>query len=169
MFNLFFSCVFSVTPIVVVVPFVRAFVIWIYLVSFPNSILKTFVPDITTLVFVSELPPRRMVYDIYHNPCFCVTRSRNISYTLFLSETKTRVMVYSSNVSHKNKVYDIFLERVTQKQGLWYIPRMSQTKTRGMIYSSNVSHNNKGYEGSISYPRFLSETFEEYTITLDFV
>ena len=62
-----------------------------------------------------------------------------------MSETKTRVMVYSSNIADKKKGNGIFLEFLTQKQGLWYTPRMSQTKTRGMIYSSNVSHKNKGY------------------------
>ena len=68
-------------------------------------------------------------------------------------------MIYSSNVSDKNKGYDIFLECLRQNQGLWYIPRMSQTKTWGMIYSrnssektrvmvysSNVSDKNKGYD-----------------------
>ena len=56
-----------------------------------------------------------------------------------MSQTKTRVMVYSSNVSHKNKGYGILPKCLRQTQGLWYTPRMSQTKTTGMIYSSNVS------------------------------
>jgi hypothetical protein len=139
---------------------------------------------------------------VYHNPCFCLRHSRNISYPLILSETiveytiilvfvwnirglyhnpsrmsqtKTRVMVCSSNVWHKkkgygmlleclrqkqriwyiprmsdkNKGYGIILECFRQKQGLWYTPRLSQTKSRGMIYSS--------------------KTFEEYIITLVFV
>jgi hypothetical protein len=54
-------------------------------------------------------------------------------------------MIYSSNVSDKNKGYDIFIECLRQKQGLWYTPRMAQTNTKGMIYSSNVSNKNKGY------------------------
>jgi hypothetical protein len=66
-------------------------------------------------------------------------------------------MLYSSNVSDKNKGDGLLLECLTQKEGLWYTPRMSQTKTTSMIYSS---------KRSISYPLFLSETFEEYTITL---
>jgi hypothetical protein len=59
--------------------------------------------------------------------------------------TKTRGMIYSSNVSLKNKGCDILPECLGQKQGLWYTPRMSQTKTRGMIYSSSVSDKNRSY------------------------
>ena len=62
-----------------------------------------------------------------------------------MSQTKTRVMLYSSNVSLKNKGCDILPECLGQKQGLWYTPRMSQTKTRGMIYSSSVSDKNRSY------------------------
>jgi hypothetical protein len=62
-----------------------------------------------------------------------------------MSQIKTRGMIYSSNVSDKNKGYDIFIECLRQKQGLWYTPRMAQTNTKGMIYSSNVSNKNKGY------------------------
>jgi hypothetical protein len=60
-----------------------------------------------------------------------------------MSQTKTRGMIYSSNVSDKKKGYGILLECLTEKQGLWYILRMSQTQTRGMMYSSNFSHTNK--------------------------
>ena len=70
---------------------------------------------------------------------------KGVWYTLRMSPTKTRVMVYSSNVSDKNKRYGILLECLRQKQGLWYTHRMSQTKSRGMIYSSNVSDKYKGY------------------------
>ena len=62
-----------------------------------------------------------------------------------MSQTETRVLVYSSNVSDKNKGYDILRECLRQKQGLWYTPRMSQTQTTGMIYSLNASDKNKGY------------------------
>ena len=88
----------------------------------------------------------------------CLTQKQGVWYTPLMSQTKIRVMVYSSNfsektrgmmyssnVSHKNKVDDILLECLTQKQVVWYTPRMSQTKTRGMIYSLNVSEKNKGY------------------------
>jgi hypothetical protein len=60
-----------------------------------------------------------------------------------MSQTKTRVMVFSSHVSDKNKGYDILLECLRQKEGLWYTPRMSHRKTRVMVYSSNVSDTNK--------------------------
>jgi hypothetical protein len=53
-----------------------------------------------------------------------------------VSQTKTGVMVCSSNVSEKNKGHDIHIECLRKKQGLWYTPRMSQTKKRGMIYCS---------------------------------
>ena len=62
-----------------------------------------------------------------------------------MSQKKTRVMLYSSNVSENNKGYDILLDVLKRTQGLWHTPGISQTKTRGMIYSSNVSHKNKGY------------------------
>ena len=62
-----------------------------------------------------------------------------------MSQTKTRGMIYSSNVSDKNKGDGILLECLTQKEGLLYTPRMSQTQTTGMIYSSNASDKNKGY------------------------
>ena len=62
-----------------------------------------------------------------------------------MSQTQVGFMVYSSNVSDKNKGYDILLECLTQKEGLLYTPRMSQTQTTGMIYSSNASDKNKGY------------------------
>jgi hypothetical protein len=101
-----------------------------------------------------------LILGVHHNPSVLVRTSRSMSYPLFLSETfeeyiiplvflrhstKTRVMVYSSNVSDKNKRYGILLECLRQKQGLWYTHRMSQTKSRGMIYSSNVSDKYKGY------------------------
>jgi hypothetical protein len=46
-------------------------------------------------------------------------------------------MVYSSNVSDKNKGYDILLDVLTRTDGLWCTTRMAQTNTNGMIYSSN--------------------------------
>jgi hypothetical protein len=79
-----------------------------------------------------------------------------------MSQKKTRVMVYSSNVSDKKKGYDILLDVLRRTDGLWYTPGMAQTNTKGMTYSSNVSHKNK------CYGIFLSETFEEYTISLVF-
>ena len=86
-----------------------------------------------------------------------------------MSQTKTMVMVFSSNISDTNKGHDILLEYLRQKQGyvilleylsqnkgydilrdvlrrtdgLWYTPRMAQTNAKGMTYSSNVSHKNK--------------------------
>ena len=48
-----------------------------------------------------------------------------------MSQTKSRGMIYSSNVSDKYKGYGILLECLR--------------KTRGMIYSSNVSNTNRGY------------------------
>jgi hypothetical protein len=63
-----------------------------------------------------------------------------------MSQTKTRVVVFSSHVSDKNKGYDILLECLRQKEGLWYTPRMSHRKTRVMVYSSNVSDTNKGHD-----------------------
>ena len=84
-----------------------------------------------------------------------------------MPHTKTRVMVYSSNVSDKDKGYCILRECLRQKQGLWYTPRMShknqwlwytprmsQTKTSGMIYFTNVSDKNRGY-------RILLECFRQ--------
>ena len=68
-------------------------------------------------------------------------------------QTKTRVMVYSSNVSEKNKDYGILLECLRQKQELLYTPRMSQTKTRDMIYSSNVSDKSKSSAELLEYLR----------------
>ena len=75
-----------------------------------------------------------------------------------MSQTKSRVMIYSSNVSDKNKGYGVLLEYLRQKKGydilldvlrrtdgLWYTPAMAQTNTKGMTYSSNVSHKNKCY------------------------
>ena len=59
--------------------------------------------------------------------------------------TKTRGMIYSSNVSLKNKGCDILPECLRQKQGLCYTLRLSHSKTRGVIYSPNVSDKNKGY------------------------
>ena len=70
-----------------------------------------------------------------------------------MSQTKTRGMIYSSNVSDKNKGDGLLLECLTQKEGLWYTPRMSQTKTTGMIYSSNVSQK----QGLLYTPR-MSQT-----------
>jgi len=49
-----------------------------------------------------------------------------------MSQTETRGMIYSSNVSDKNKGYGILRECLRQK-------------TMGIIYSSNVSDKNKGY------------------------
>ena len=63
-----------------------------------------------------------------------------------MSHTKTRGMMYSSNVSQKHKGNYIFIECLRKKQGLWYTPRMAQTNTKGMKYSSNVSNKNKGYD-----------------------
>ena len=45
-----------------------------------------------------------------------------------MSQAKTWVMVYSSNVSDKNKGYDIPLECLSEKQGLCCTPRMSEKK-----------------------------------------
>jgi hypothetical protein len=67
-------------------------------------------------------------------------------YTPRMSQIKTRGMIYSSNVSHKNKRYGILLECVRQKQGVWYTPRISQTTTSVVVYSSNVANKNKGYD-----------------------
>jgi hypothetical protein len=50
----------------------------------------------------------------------CSRQKQGVWYTLRMSPTKTRVMVYSSNVSDKNKRYGILLECLRQKQGLWY-------------------------------------------------
>ena len=72
-------------------------------------------------------------------------KKQGLWYTPRMSQTKTRGMLYSSNVSDKNKGDGLLLQCLTQKQGLWYARRMSQTKTTGMIYSSNVSDKNKGY------------------------
>ena len=63
-----------------------------------------------------------------------------------MSQTKTRIMLYSSNVSDKNKGYDIFLDVLRSTHGLLYTPRMSQKKTRVMVYSSNVTDKNKRYD-----------------------
>jgi hypothetical protein len=77
-------------------------------------------------------------------------------YSPRISQTQTRGMTYSSNISDKNKGYVILLEYLSQTKGydilrdvlrrtdgLWYTPRMAQTNTKGMTYSSNVSHKNK--------------------------
>ena len=48
-----------------------------------------------------------------------------------MSQTKTRGMMYSSNVADKNKGYDILLECLRQKQGLRYALRMYDTKKKG--------------------------------------
>jgi hypothetical protein len=130
-------------------------------ISYPLLLCETFEEYIIPLGFVRD------IRGVYHNPCFCVRHSKNIPFPLFVSAI---FMIYSSNVSDNNKGYDIFLECLRQKQGLWYTPRMSQTQTSGMIYSSNISDKNKGYViRSISCPLFLSETFEECTITLIFL
>jgi hypothetical protein len=63
-----------------------------------------------------------------------------------MSQTKTRGMVCSSNVSDKNKGYDILFENLRQKKALWYTPRMSQKKTWVMVYSSKLLKKNKGYD-----------------------
>jgi hypothetical protein len=70
-----------------------------------------------------------------------------------MSQTKTRGIIYSSNISEKNKGYAVLLECLRQKQGLWYTPRMFQTKTCGMIYSSNVWDKNEGYGILLEYRR----------------
>jgi len=62
-----------------------------------------------------------------------------------MSQTKTRVMIYSSNASDENKGYDILLDVLRKTHALWYTPRMAQINTKGMIYSSNVSSQNMGY------------------------
>jgi hypothetical protein len=102
--------------------------------------------------------------------------------------TKTRGMIYSSNVSDKNKGYGILLEWLRQTQRVWYTPRISQTKTRVMVYSANenfeeyilplvffwdirgVYHNPcvlLRTSRSIYYPLFFSETW--YDILLEFL
>ena len=52
-----------------------------------------------------------------------------------MSQTKTRGMMYSSNVADKNKGYDILLECLRQKQGLWYALRMYDTIKKGLWYA----------------------------------
>ena len=37
-------------------------------------------------------------------------------------------MVYSSNVSEKNKGYGILLEIIKEKQGVWYTPQSVRQK-----------------------------------------
>jgi hypothetical protein len=50
-----------------------------------------------------------------------------------MSQTKTRVMIYSSNVSDKNKGYGMLFECMTQKK-------------RVMVCSLNVSDKNNGFD-----------------------
>ena len=108
-----------------------------------------------------------------------------------MSQTKTMVMVFSSNVSDTNKEHDILLEYLRQKQGLcntprisqqkqvlWYTTRMSQTKTRGMVYYSNVSDKNKVYDilrecfrqrQGLWYTPRMSDKKKGYDILLEFL
>ena len=48
----------------------------------------------------------------------CLRQNQGLWYTPRMSQTKTRGMVYSSNVSDKNKDYGILLECLRQKQGV---------------------------------------------------
>jgi hypothetical protein len=45
-------------------------------------------------------------------------------------------MIYSSNVSHKDKGYDILLEVLRKTQGLWYTPQNDYTNIWAMVYIS---------------------------------
>jgi hypothetical protein len=53
-----------------------------------------------------------------------------------MCQTKTRGMKYSSNVSHKDKGYDILLEVLRKIQGLWYTPQNDYTNIWVMVYIS---------------------------------
>jgi hypothetical protein len=61
-----------------------------------------------------------------------------------MSQTKTRGMICSSNVSDKNKGYDILLENLRQKQALWYTPRMSLKKNKGYGIFLEIIKEKKG-------------------------
>jgi hypothetical protein len=53
-------------------------------------------------------------------------------------------MICSSNVSDKNKGYDILLENLRQKQALWYTPRMSLKKNKGYGIFLEIIKEKKG-------------------------
>jgi hypothetical protein len=46
------------------------------------------------------------------------------------------LMIYSSNVSLKNKCYDMLVEVLRKTQGLWYTPRNDYTNIWVMVYIS---------------------------------
>jgi hypothetical protein len=58
-----------------------------------------------------------------------------------MCQTKTRGMKYSSNVSHKDKGYDILLEVLRKIQGLWYTPQNDYTNIWVMVYISTFKTN----------------------------
>ena len=80
------------------------------------------------MIYSSNVSDKKKGYGILLE---CLTQKQGLWYILRMSQTQTRGMMYSSNVSHTNKVMiyslkfyekhkadDIFLECLTQKQGL---------------------------------------------------
>jgi hypothetical protein len=63
----------------------------------------------------------------------CLTEKQGLWYILRMSQTQTRGMMYSSNISHTNKIYSLKFYEKHKVDDIF--PRMSHSKTRVMICS----------------------------------
>jgi hypothetical protein len=101
-----------------------------------------------TLVFALELRSG------YHSSCHYGFHSFPVVdwFCLFMSQTQTRGMMYSSNVSHTNKIYSLKFYEKHKVDDIF--PRMSHSKTRVMICSLTLVFAlelRSGYHSSCHY------------------